>query len=348
MCLGFPPFHDERYLEPLRRLNGIRPVVLPVDPGGGWAAVSPGEPHPEPPGWARSVAEERRRALARADVLVALHVPEDLREKAPRLRWIQGCGAGMEQFAKAVSRVEGLVVTNASGTSAVSMAEWVVGRLLQVWKRFREADLHQREHAFVRTYGRTFQGSTIGIVGLGHIGRAVAERVRAFGCRVLAVRRSATAGDLSPHADELFGPDGLHAMLARCDAVVVAAPATPDTRHLFDAAALAAMPDHAVLVNVARGSLVDESALAEALRRGQLAAAVLDVFDPEPLTAASPLWDLPGVYVSAHSSVSVDRYVDDVFEIVLDNVQRFRDGRPLRNQVDPVALGFGASGPAGG
>jgi D-3-phosphoglycerate dehydrogenase len=122
--------------------------------------------------------------------------------------------------------------------------------------------------------------------------------------------------------------------------VVVAAPATPETRHLIDARALAAMPSHAVLVNVARGSLVDEAALAQAMAEESIAAAVLDVFDPEPLAPESPLWDLPGVYVSAHSSVSIDRYMDDVFELVLDNVQRQLAGKPLRNVVDMAALGF--------
>lgn len=342
VCLGFPPLHAERYLERLAAVPGVRPVVLPVDPGGDWASVNPSEPHPEPPPWGQAVAEERRAALAEAEALVTLHAPRDLMALAPRLRWVQGCGAGIEQLVEVGLRRERVVVTNVSGVSAPSMAEWVVGRLLQVWKRLREADEHQRAHAFVRTYGRTFAGSTIGIVGLGHIGQAVAERVRAFGCRVLATRRSARPGDRSEHADELYPAERLHEMLAECDAVVVSAPATPETRHLIDAAALAAMRADAVLVNVARGSLVDEAALVDCLRAERLGAAVLDVFDEEPLPADHPFWDLSGVYVSAHSSVSIDRYMDDVFEIVLDNVRRYLAGEPLRCEVDMEALGFEA------
>ncbi|MGH0029903.1 MAG: D-2-hydroxyacid dehydrogenase [Myxococcota bacterium] len=334
VCLEFPVFHDPRYVERLRAVPGVEPLVLPIDPGGDWGAANPSVPHAEPPDWAKSVAEERRRVLERAQVLVALNTPKDLREHAPNLVWIQGIGAGMEQFARAGAGGGDLLVTNASGVSSASMAEWVVGRLLQVWKRFREADAFQRERRFERSYGTTFAGATIGIVGLGSIGRAVADRVRPFGCRVLGLKRSHRPGDASPHADELFGPDQLHEMLARCDAVVVAAPATAETRHLIDARALAAMPPHAVLVNVARGSLVDEPALADAMRNERLKAAVLDVFDQEPLPQDSPLWDLPGVYVSAHSSVSVDRYMDDVFELVLDNVQRYRAGEPLRNAIE--------------
>jgi phosphoglycerate dehydrogenase-like enzyme len=340
VCLGFPPFHEATYVERLRALPGVEPVILPIDPGGEWATVNQAEPVPEPPPWAVGVAAPRREALSRAHVLVAHHAPEDLLERAPRLRWVQGIGAGVEQFAKAGAKRGRVIVTNASGVGSSSMAEWVAGRLLQVWKRFREADAFQRAHEFERTYGRSLAGSTIGIVGLGSIGCAVSERLRTFRCRVLGIKRSAGPGAVSEHADALYRPDQLHAMLSACDAVVVAAPATPETRHLIDAAALAAMPPQSVLVNVARGSLVDETALAEALRSGHIAAAVLDVFDQEPLPPDSPLWDLPGVYISAHSSVSVDRYMDDVFELVYDNLERHLGGRPLRNVVDMEALGF--------
>jgi phosphoglycerate dehydrogenase-like enzyme len=340
VCLGFPVFHQESYLERLRALEGVEPVPLPVDLDGDWGSVAPGEPHAEPPPWAAGQAGARREALARAQVLVALHTPADLMSHAPNLRWVQGIGAGVEQFALAGVSRDRVVVTNASGVSSGSISEWVVGRLLQIWKRFRETDAFQREHAFTRSYGRTFAGSTIGIVGLGSIGRAVSQRVRAFGCRVLGLRRSAGPGVTDPDADELFAPDRLHEMLARCDAVIVSAPATPETRHLIDARALAAMPAHSVLVNVARGSLVDEAALSRAMGEGAIAAAVLDVFDPEPLAPESPLWDLPGVYVSAHSAVAVDRFMDDVFDLVHDNLRRYLAGEPLRNVVDMEALGF--------
>ena len=339
ICLGVPAYQTPRYVERLCRLDArIEVVGLPVDAGADWASVAPGEPHDEPPPWAKGAAPERRAALARAHVLFALHVAKDLMRLAPRLRWIQGMGAGVEQFAKAGVERERVVVTNASGVSAGSMAEWVIGRLLQVWKRFREADAHQQAHAFVRSYGRSFAGSTLGIVGMGSIGCAVAEQARALGLTVLGLRRSAS-GDPAP-AHELFGPERLHELLARCDAVVVAAPETPATRHLIDAAALAALRPGAVLVNVARGALVDEAALAEALSSGRLGAAVLDVFEQEPLPPESPLWELPNLYASAHSSVSVDRYLDDVFDLFADNVARFASGQPLRNRVDMAALGF--------
>ena len=340
VCLGFPPFHAEHYLERLAALEGVEGVILPIDPDVDWATQAANEPHSEPPVWATGVAAEREAALSACHVLTTLHTPDRLHERAPNLRWVHGCGAGVEQFSTAGLMEGRVALTNSGGVSAGSMAEWVIGRLLQVWKRFREADAYQTQHAFERSYGRTFAGSTIGIVGLGGIGKAVAARARAFGCHTLGLRRSARPGESSEDVDELFSPDGLHALLSRSDAVVIAAPATAETHHLIDEAALAVMPRHAVLVNVARGSLVDETALARVMHDEPLAAAVLDVFDPEPLAPESPLWDLPNVYVSAHSSVAVDRYMDDVFDLFIDNLERFQTGRALRNVIDTKALGF--------
>ncbi len=341
LCLGFPPYAASSYLDRLQRIDScIDPLELPVDPDSDWITQSPGDPFDEPPSWAKGVAQERLRVLEQAEVLIALHAPRDLMRLAPGLRWIQGIGAGVEQFVGAGVSRDRVVVTNASGLSSGSMAEFVIGRLLQIWKHFRAMDQHQRDHAYIRSYGRTFAGSTIGIVGMGSIGSAVAVRARALGLEVLGMKRSHQPGETSDVADELFGPTQLHAMLARCDAVVVAAPATPETEHLIDAAACAAMRSGAVLVNVARGSLVDESALAASLRSGHLGAAALDVFEEEPLPADSELWDLPTAYISAHSSVSTDRYIDDVFDLFEENLARYIAGESLRNVVDMQALGF--------
>jgi len=145
---------------------------------------------------------------------------------------------------------------------------------------------------------------------------------------------------LSSDNGELFGMDGLHEMLSRCDVAVIAAPATDDTHHLVDATALAALPKGGIVVNVARGSLMDTEAFIDAMERGHLAAAALDVFEEEPLPPESPLWDLPNLLISAHSSVSTDRYAHDLFELFVDNLGRYVRGEPLRNQVDMDALGF--------
>lgn len=340
VCVGFPPFADPRYLDRLRAIEGVEALVLPIDPDADWGGATAHDPHSEPPPWAKSVAAEREAILAKSEVLMTLHTPDRLSERAPRLRWIQGAGAGVEQFARAGVERDRVVLTNCAGIAATSISEWVIGRLLQVWKRFRDADEYQRAHHFRRSYGRTFADSTVGIVGLGPIGRAVAAGTRALGGRTLGVKRSARPGDTSPDVDRLYAPSELHAMLGECDAVVIAAPATPETHHLFDRDTLAAIPREAVLVNVARGSLVDETELARLMREDPLAAAILDVFDPEPLAAESPLWDIPNVYISAHSSISLDHYMDDVFEIFRDNLERFLAGRELRNLIDMESLGF--------
>ena len=342
VCLGFPAFQEDRFVERVRAVDQrIEVISLPVDEGSDWLTVPPDRPHEEPPPWAAGCATERREALSRAEVMIQLHTPDRLMEHMPRLRWLQVTGAGVDQFAAAGVSQDRVVVTNASGVSAGSMSEFVIGRLLQVWKFFPEAERHQRQHEYIRTYGRSFAGSVIGIVGLGAIGEAVAQRARAMGCTVLGTRRSAGQPGADPgSAHELFAPDRLHEMLARCDAVVVSAPATPETHHIIDRAAFNAMKPGTVLVNVARGALVDEAAIPDAMASGQLAAAALDVFEVEPLPAESPLWDTPGVFISAHSSVSVDRYLDDIFDLFEENLRRYVRGEPLRNRVDMEALGF--------
>ena len=340
ICLGFPPFHAESYLERMRALPGVEPLILPIDPDADWVSYVQDVPYAEPPPWAESVAQERREALARADAIVTLQVPEKLLDLAPNLRWIQGAGAGMEQFSSIGARQRGILMTNASGVSSASIAEFVIGRLFQVWKRFREADAFQGEHVFERSYGASVRGKTVGIVGLGSIGRAISERLGVFDCRILGLTRSARTNPTSEFAERLYPPEALHEMLAECDAVVVAAPASAETYRMIDASALDAMPPHSILVNVARGSLVDEAALAAAMREEKIAAAVLDVFDPEPLAPESPLWDLPNVYVSAHSAVAVDRYMDDLFDFFFENLKCHVEGRPLSNVLDLESMGF--------
>lgn len=345
ICLGYPALYQERFFDRLRAIDPrIVVSTLPVDPDSDWANDTSHLPHDEPPTWAKGQADARKTNLANAIALITLSTPKDLMTLAPNLRWVQSLGAGVEQFVAAGVRKDKVVVTNASGVSADSMSEFVIGRLLQIWKRFPEADAHQRKRDYVRTFGRTFKGSVLGLVGMGGIGTAVASRARAMGLHVLGLRRSPNkpgVADASPQgAHETFGPGQLHEMLERCDAVVIAAPATPETHHMINDAALKAMKKGVVLVNVARGSLVDTAALLDNLDSHHIGAAVLDVFEEEPLPKESPLWNTPNVFISAHSSVSVDRYMDDVFDLFEDNVKRFVAGNNLVNEIDMAALGF--------
>ncbi len=341
VCLGFPAFHSEAHLDALRAIHPrVAPELLPIDPGGDWLSYAPSEPHAEPPPWGASTAVERREALARAEVLVSLHTPADLMQLAPCLRWVQACGAGVDGWVAAGVAADRVVVTNMSGLGARSISEFVLGRLLQVWKSFRAIDENQKTHTWTPSYGKTFAGTTMGIVGFGAIGEEVARRARAFGVRVLGMKRSYRPGMTSELADELFGPSDLRRVLGECDSVVLAAPHTPETEGMFDADTFAAMKPGAVFVNVARGPLVVTSDLVETMRSGHLGAAILDVFEEEPLPGSSPLWDLPNTYVSPHGAVSVDRYAEDAFEFFVENVRRYVAGEPLRNAVDMKALGF--------
>jgi D-2-hydroxyacid dehydrogenase (NADP+) len=177
-----------------------------------------------------------------------------------------------------------------------------------------------------------FAGRTAIVVGLGPIGREIARLARAFGLRVIGVRRSA---EPVAECDETIAYDGLRGRLPHADWLVLACPLSETTRALIDASALASLPRGARIVNVARGEVIVESALIEALASGHLGGAWLDVFHHEPLDAASPLWDLPNVIVSPHSSSRSSGHYDRVLEIFLDNLARLRDGRPLRNVARP-------------
>jgi phosphoglycerate dehydrogenase-like enzyme len=271
-------------------------------------------------------------ALRHAEVMVGFDVPLHIAAAAPRLRWVQTTSTGIDQLWGAELGAAGVHVTNVVGAAAVSIAEFAMARILGIWKRFRELDEQQRARRWTPTYGKRLAGSTIGIVGLGSIGNEIAARARAFGMTVLGVRRSPERGPGSAH--EVFAPGDLHRVLERCDVVVVCAPSTSETTRLIDDAALRSMRAGSILVNIARGGHVDERALVDALASGHLGAAAIDVTGIEPLPPDSELWDVPNLYISPHSSGSLDGYWEAVYDVFVDNLDRYLGGRPLRNLVD--------------
>ena len=202
---------------------------------------------------APTLSEEDWAVLARTTAAVVLDVPDGLLERAPALEWIQAMSAGTEHLDVEAMTARGVALTNGAGISAGPIAEFVLGRLLQVWKEFRVLDEQQAQSRWELVFGRQVRGLTLGIVGLGAIGRATARRARAFEMRVLANRRRAVTGETDPDVDELFTADDLDRMLAECDAVVIAAAATPDTVGLFDRDRIATMKPGAVLCNVGAG-----------------------------------------------------------------------------------------------
>lgn len=327
VVVAYPWNADDAMLEPLRtQLPGLDVVVAPYY--GKFAHHGPGV--------SDTLSDDERAMWAKAEVTIALDVPKGIAEVAPNLRWIQAIGAGIDHLLDADLPAE-ITVTNAAGVAAAPIAEFAIGRLLAVWKRFGELDEQQRNRDWKPMFGRLAEGQTLGVIGLGAIGSAVAVRARALGMPTIGTRRSYQPGDTHPAVDELKGAGDLHDVLGRCDAVVVSAPGTADTENLFDAAAFAAMKQGAIFCNVGRGSLVDEGALIAALESGHLGAAILDVARNEPMPADDPLWDAPNIYISPHCSTSQDRYNDKLLDLFADNLARYSRGDDLRNVVDLTA-----------
>ena len=260
--------------------------------------------------------------------------PETL--AAPRLRWFHNAGAGVDRFDLAAIAARGLIMTNGSGVSAPNMAEHALGMMIALTRRFPQlmrAQLRHewRDHETHREVGE-LQEQTLLIIGTGDIGQELARRAAAFGLRILGVRRR--DGSPLPGFDAIFTVDRLATALAEADHVVVTVPETPRTRRLIDAAAFAAMKPGAMIYNVGRGGVIDPEALIAALDSGHLAGAGLDVTDPEPLPAASPLWDMPNVLITAHTSGATPRFWDRAGPLIADNIRRIRSGEPPHNLVD--------------
>jgi phosphoglycerate dehydrogenase-like enzyme len=298
------------------------------------------------------------------EVLMRGRLPSDvfdrLISRAPRLRWVHSATAGVERVLTPAALQRGLTITNARGVFSRPIAEYVITMVLAVSRRLPGILELQRERTWQPLEGVEMRDVTIGIAGYGSIGRAVASLAAAFGARVVATRRrpdqprglewrdsggagerdgartgaAADAEAMDDAAELLGGPDALPRLLGESDFVVLAVPLTPETEGVIDDAALASMKRGAWLINIARGRLVDDRALERALRRGQLGGAVLDTFREEPLPRDSPLWDVPNLIVTPHTSWSTGGAIDRSIALFCANLERYRVGEPLLNVVD--------------
>ena len=273
--------------------------------------------------------DEAARVAPDIDVAYAWKLPPAFYGKAPRLRWLQAMGAGVD-WALVPELPARVTITRVPGVFGPWMTEYVLGWCAFVTQRMETYRTAQRERRWNdRVIPARLGGTTMLIVGLGDIGRAIARGARALGMRVLGVNRAGTA---VPGVDRVFPTRALTRALAAADWVVLTVPLTRETRGLMGPAELAAMRSSAWLVNIARGAIVDEPALVEALRRRTIAGAVLDVFTREPLPAEHPLWGLDNAVLTPHiSGPSTPRELAPVFN---DNLARFRAGRRLRYVVD--------------
>jgi len=264
-------------------------------------------------------------------------VPWERVVEAGRLTWIQSSAAGLDHCLVPAVIDSGIVVTSASGVLADQVAEHALGLAIACTRRLPLFLAQQAERTFVRRPTRDLTGATVGIVGLGGVGRRLAAVLQPFRVRIMATDWFPI--DKPAGVESLGPPESLPDVLAAADVLFLCAPLTERTRGMIDAAALAAMKPGAILVNVARGPLVDEAALVAALASGRLDSAALDVTPEEPPAAESPLWEAPRLIITPHVAGQSGRRIDAMTEFFCDNLGRYLRGEALRNRVDK-RLGF--------
>lgn len=253
--------------------------------------------------------------------------------KHPALRWVHTGSAGVDHILTPSFRASGITLTNSAGVHAPSIAEWVVAMLLAESKGLERIYRQQRERIWKVTRSEEIAGRHALILGGGHIAREIASRLRGMGVRVTAVTRRGSADD---RFDAVANVESLGSLCGEADWLIVAAPLTAETRGIVSAEVLAALPSSAWLVNVARGGIVDEGAMLDALKDRRIAGAILDVFEHEPLPAEHPFWELENVRVLPHTTWRSEQVHARQMALFLDNLERFTRNEPLRNVVDPT------------
>ena len=284
-----------------------------------------------------------RTLLPQADVAFTPFIDRDIFASATRLRWVQSPAVGVGSLMFPELLASNVVITSARGIRARSIAEHVIGVTIALARRLPVAVRAQIAHRWAQdelegpaSGVRSLDGLRMGIVGLGSIGMEIVRLAAPFGIRVSAIRRRAQA---SPPAgvDDVLSPGGLPDLLGRSDVVVLAVPHTPETKQIIGRGELDRMKRGALLINIARGKLIDDGAVIEALKDGRLGGAALDVFTREPLDASSPYWDLPNVIITPHTAGAMQDYWTPLVALFSDNLRRFERGEPLVNVVDKNA-----------
>lgn len=300
------------------------------------------------PSWSRT-PEQQNRYDALVDSAEILYGIPDVKPPAlartvaanPKLRWVMtmAAGGGSQVVAAGLSEAElqRVTFTTSAGVHGVPLAEWAIFGVFCGTKELPRLQRQQREHAWpVRVVGRPIEGSTALVVGLGGIGQQVAKRCKALGMTVLGIKRSVSDVD---NVDEVHTLDDLPSIVGRADHIIVTLPGTAQTEKLLNADVFAAAKRGVTVVNVGRGTVIDQAALVDALRSGQVGFAALDVFEREPLETDSPLWDMENVLVSPHSGGLDHREDERICDLFCENLRAYLDGAPMRNVVD-AALGY--------
>jgi phosphoglycerate dehydrogenase-like enzyme len=276
---------------------------------------------------------EERELVADAPVVTGVGIDEELLEAAEELELFACAYAGYGHLPMDALQERGVAVTNAAGIHAPSIAEQVLGYLLTFARDLHEGWRRQRNREYRHYQGRELGGSTVTVVGMGAIGHAVIDRLQGFDVDTIGVRYTPEKGGPT---DEVIGFESadVHDALARTDYLVLATPLTDTTRGLVDEAAFATLPPESVLVNVARGGVVDTDALVRAVRKQSIRGAALDVTNPEPLPADHPLWNFENVLLTPHNAGHTPEHWPRLADILATNVPRLDPGEPLENRVD--------------
>jgi len=288
-----------------------------------------------------------RQLWDRVEVLYTMSAIPD-QELVPRLRWVQSHSAGVNHMLNNWVWESDVIITTTSGIHAPNMAEYVLMMMLAFAHRLPRMLAHQARAEWPSGRWQKFapqelRGATVGVVGYGSIGREVGRLAHAFGMRVLGVRRGPHGRpadyelpELAPvdQPDLLISPDRLIEILPECDYIALSVPYTAATHHLINRITLRAMKPTAMLINVARGAVVNQPALTVALQEGWIAGAALDVFEQEPLPADSPLWGMDNVIISPHIAGFTPHYDERAVALFAENLRRYLTGQPLHNLVD--------------
>jgi len=293
------------------------------------------------PGATISVGDTRaafERAAPHADVILCFlsdsTLLNEVWQMAPRVRWIHTLSAGLDGLLFPALVESPVPLTNARGVFSGILAEFVIGAVLFFAKGFRRLVLSQIARKWEQFDIVEIRGQTLGLVGYGDIGRAVASRAHALGMKVVALRRRPELSHDDPYLARVFPADQMREMLAQSDYVVVVTPLTDESRGMIGEAEFEAMKPDAVLMNVGRGPVVNEQALIRALQQGRIRGAALDVFDTEPLPSSHPFYNLDNVLLSPHSADHTPEWKERTMRVFLENFERFRRGEPLRNMVN--------------
>jgi phosphoglycerate dehydrogenase-like enzyme len=273
-------------------------------------------------------------ALADVEVVYGIRLPRELIARAPKLKWVQVMSAGVDRFLDSDFRRSPVILTNVSGIHATPISEFVMEQMLMFAKNALLCFELKQKRQWQRYSPSTLRGKTVGIVGLGHIGKEVARLSKAFGMRVIATRRSKPRTQHTRNVDLMLPRQELPRLLAESDYVVITLPYTHETDKLFGETELKTMKPSAYLINIGRGGIIDEDALVRALSEKRIAGAGLDVFATEPLPPESKLWELPNLLFSPHVSGDMEDYIARATEVFCNNLRRYLEGKRLLNVVD--------------